>query len=128
MARIAQVYKIKFERAALMAIASTTAATQIGRATFTGLMKMIPGAGTVVGGAIGAGVASTFTYAMGQAWLTVCQRAVKGKLGTAGTVVDNDELRAVFMDEFRKRIKLGRKELRTASEPDVNLIDSNKIS
>ena len=128
MARIAQVYKIKFERAALMAIASTTAATQIGRATFTGLLKMIPGAGTVVGGAIGAGVASTFTYAMGQAWLTVCQRAVKGKLGTAGTVVDNDELRAVFMDEFRKRIKLGRKELRTASEPDVNLIDSNKIS
>jgi hypothetical protein len=65
---------------------------------------------------------------MGQAWLTVCQRTVKGKLGTAGTVVDNDELRAVFMDEFRKRIKLGRKELRTASEPDVNLIDSNKIS
>ena len=30
MARIAQLYKIKFERAALMAIASTTAATQVG--------------------------------------------------------------------------------------------------
>ena len=59
MARIAQIYKIKFERAVLMAIASTTAATQIGRATFTGLLKMMPGAGTVIGGAIGAGVAST---------------------------------------------------------------------
>ena len=70
MSRIAQIYKIKFERAALMAIASTTAATQLGRATFTSLIKMIPGAGTVVGGVIGAGVASTFTYAMGQAWLT----------------------------------------------------------
>ncbi len=127
MARIAQIYKIKFERAALMAIASTTAATQIGRATFTGLLKMIPGAGTVIGGAIGAGVASTFTYAMGQAWLTVCQRAAKGKLGSAGTVVDNDELREVFMDEFRKRIKLGPKQLRAASETDLNLIDSKRL-
>ena len=124
MARIAQIYKIKFERAVLLAVASTTAATQIGRATFTGLLKMIPGAGTVVGGAIGAGVASTFTYAMGQAWLNVCQRVIKGKLGAAGGVVDNEQLREVFMDEFRKRIKLGRKELRSASEP--NLINSSK--
>jgi uncharacterized protein (DUF697 family) len=127
MARIAQIYKIKFERAALMAIASTTAATQLGRATFIGLLKMVPGAGTVVGGAVGAGVASTFTYAMGQSWLTLCQRVVKGKLGTAGTVVDNDQVREVFMEEFRKRIKLGRKELRAASEPDPNLIDSSKL-
>jgi len=91
------------------------------------LLKMIPGAGTVVGGAIGAGVATSFTYAMGQAWLSVCQRVIKGKLGAAGTVVDNEQLREVFMDEFRKRIKMGRKELRTASEPDPNLIDSSKL-
>jgi uncharacterized protein (DUF697 family) len=126
MARIAQIYKIKFERAALMAIASTTAATQLGRATFTGLLKMVPGAGTIVGGVVGAGVASTFTYSMGQAWLTLCQRVIKGKLGTGGTVVDNDELREVFMEEFRKRIKLGPKQLRAASETDPNLIDSRK--
>jgi uncharacterized protein (DUF697 family) len=122
MARIAQIYKIKFDRAALMAIASTTAATQLGRVTFTSLIKLIPGAGTVVGGVIGAGVASTFTYAMGQAWLTLCQRVVKGKLGTAGTVVDNEELREAFMDEFRKQIKVGRKEVRAASETDADLI------
>jgi uncharacterized protein (DUF697 family) len=91
------------------------------------LLKLIPGAGTVVGGAIGAGVATSFTYAMGQAWLSVCQRVIKGKLGAAGTVVDNEQLREVFMDEFRKRIKVGRKELRAASEPDPNLIDSSKL-
>ena len=45
MARIAQLYKIKFDRAALMAIASTTAATQVGRAAFTGLLKLVPGRG-----------------------------------------------------------------------------------
>src|SRR5829696_6774221 len=35
MARIAQIYKIKFERAALLAIASTAVATQAGRSAFT---------------------------------------------------------------------------------------------
>ncbi|HEU4910076.1 MAG TPA: GTP-binding protein, partial [Propionibacteriaceae bacterium] len=78
-------------------------------ATFTSLLKMVPGAGTVVGGVIGAGVASTFTYAMGHAWLTVCQRVVKGKLGTAGTVIDNEQLHEVFMEEFRKQLKSGRR-------------------
>ncbi len=43
MARIAQIYTIKFERAALMAVVSATAATQAGRAAFTGLIKMVPG-------------------------------------------------------------------------------------
>jgi uncharacterized protein (DUF697 family)/GTP-binding protein EngB required for normal cell division len=111
MARIAQLYKIKFERAALMAVVSATAATQAGRAAFTGLLKMVPGAGTVVGGVIGAGVASTFTYAMGQAWLTVCQRVAKGTLGSGGRI-DNDQLRDAFLDEFRNRLKVGRKELK----------------
>jgi len=111
MARIAQLYKIKFERAALMAVISATAATQAGRAAFTGLLKMVPGAGTVVGGVIGAGVASTFTFAMGQAWLTVCQRAARGTLAP-GDVVDNEQLRKAFLEEFQKRLKLSRKELR----------------
>ena len=107
MAKIAHLYKIKFDRAALMAIVSTTAATQVGRATFTGLIKLVPGAGTVVGGAIGAGVATTFTYAMGQAWLRVCQQVQAGKLGGLDGALDNEQLRAMFLTEFKKR--LGRK-------------------
>ena len=66
----------------------------------------------MVGGVIGAGVASTFTYAMGQAWLTICQRAAKGAFGTVGGAIDNEQLREVFLDEFKKRLKLGRKELK----------------
>ena len=112
MARIAQLYAIKFERAALMAVVSATAATQAGRAAFTGLLKMVPGAGTVVGGVIGAGVASTFTYAMGQAWLTICQRAAKGGFGPVGGAMDNEQLRDAFLEEFKKRLKVGRKELK----------------
>jgi uncharacterized protein (DUF697 family)/GTP-binding protein EngB required for normal cell division len=106
MAKIAQLYKIKFDRAALMAIASTTAATQAGRATFTGLLKLVPGAGTVAGGLIGAGVASTYTYAMGQAWLAVCQRAATGSFGRVGGVLDTDAVREAFTEEFKKRLKI----------------------
>ena len=116
MARIAQLYKIKFDRAALMAMIATTAATQAGRAAFTGLLKMVPGAGTIVGGAIGAGVASTFTYAMGHAWLSVCQRAAKGKLGPLGGYAGEEQLREAFLAEFRSRLKPGRKELRSRED------------
>lgn len=108
MAKIAHLYKIKFDRAALMAVVSTTAATQAGRATFTGLLKLVPGAGTVVGGAVGAGVATTFTYAMGQAWLRVCQQVHAGKLGGLDGALDNDQLRSAFLNEFTRR--LGRKD------------------
>lgn len=106
MAKIAQLYKIKFDRAALLAIASTTAATQAGRATATGLLKLIPGAGTIAGGLIGAGVASTYTYAMGQAWLAVCQRAATGSFGKIGDTLDTDAVREAFGDEFKKRLKV----------------------
>jgi uncharacterized protein (DUF697 family) len=95
-----------------LAIASTAVATQAGRSAFTSLIKMVPGAGTVVGGAIGAGVASTFTYAMGQAWLSVCQRMIRGGLEPLGGAIDNERIREAFLDEFRKRVKFGGKELR----------------
>lgn len=103
MARIAQLYQVPVDRAALMAVASTTAATQAGRASVTGLLKLIPGAGTVAGGAIGAGVASSFTYAMGEAWLTVVQRAAEGKLAGIDGLLDNERLRSAFLDEFLHR-------------------------
>ena len=106
MAKIAQLYKIKFDRAALMAIASTTAATQAGRATATGLLKLIPGAGSIAGGLIGAGVASTYTYAMGQAWLVVCQRAATGSFGRVGEALDTDAVREAFSSELKSRLKV----------------------
>ena len=109
MARIANLYKIKVERAALVAIATTTAATQGGRAAFTGLLKFVPGAGTVAGGAIGAAVASTFTFALGQAWLVVCQRMAEGQFVGTGGAIDTDAVRDAFMKEFTKRLSIRRK-------------------
>lgn len=109
MARIGQLYQLAFDRAAILSTIATTAATQGGRAAFTGLLKMVPGAGSVVGGIIGAGVATTFTFAMGQAWLVVCQRAAAGQLG-ALDALDNEQVRSVFLEQFTSFLKLGRKD------------------
>lgn len=104
MARIAQIYQIKFDRAAMMAVASTSAATVGGRAAVTNLIKFIPGAGTIAGGVINAGVASTFTIGVGQAWVAVCQKVAGGKLQSLDGMVDAQAIQELFNQEFRKRV------------------------
>ena len=104
MSRIAQLYGVPFDRAAVMAIASTTLATSAGRNTAAGLLKMIPGAGSVAGGVINASVASGFTLAMGQAWLSVVQKASGGEVPSINGVFDPKVLREVFEAEFAKRM------------------------
>lgn len=102
MARIAQLYKIDIDKAVLLAILTASAATSFGRATFTGLLKLLPGAGSVAGSVIGAGVATTYTYAMGQAWLRVCQQVQAGRLTTVSGVLDQQQVREAFLGEFAR--------------------------
>ncbi len=109
MARIAQLYAVPFDRAAILAIASTSVATSAGRNLVTNMLKMIPGAGSVAGGVINAGVASGLTLAMGQAWLVVCQKAAGGDLPTLDGIVDSQAIRDLFETEFLKRASLIRR-------------------
>lgn len=104
MARIAHLYNVGFNQASIAAIASTAVATTAGRAAFTSLIKLVPGAGSVIGGAISASVASAFTLAMGQAWLVVCQRAAAGTLPQVDGVLDHEAVRVLFETEFKKRV------------------------
>ena len=104
MARIAQLYAMPADKAGLAAVATTATATTAGRASFTSLLKLIPGAGSVAGGGVSAGVASGFTFAMGQAWLVVCQKAAGGQLPSLNGVLDSTAVRELFLAEFRSRI------------------------
>jgi len=45
-----------------------------------------------------------FTFAMGQAWLTVCQKSAGGTLPSLGGVTDSKALHDLFMSEFKRRI------------------------
>jgi uncharacterized protein (DUF697 family)/GTPase SAR1 family protein len=104
MARVAHLHKLSFDKAAVLAIASTSIATSAGRAAAAGLLKFIPGAGSIAGGVINAGVASGFTLAMGEAWLVVCQRAATKSLPTVGGVVDTQAVKHLFEQELAKRL------------------------
>ena len=53
------------------ALVGTTGATGIGRTTVANVLKLIPGAGTVIGGAVSAVTAATLTAALGEAYIII---------------------------------------------------------
>ncbi|MGB8020909.1 MAG: DUF697 domain-containing protein [Candidatus Nanopelagicales bacterium] len=113
MARIASIYDIPMQRATVASLAATTMTTQTGRFVATGLLKMVPGVGTVAGGAITGGVAGTITYGVGQAWHRVCQGMAEGRYATVSGTLDSKAIQRVFNEEFaavvRRRTASGRR-------------------
>ncbi len=80
-----------------------SAGTLVGRATAGALLKLIPGIGSTLGGAISAGVASTLTFAFGEAYIAALYMLTKddpNKIPTA------EEIR----DEFIRQLKSIKKE------------------
>lgn len=103
MASIAVTYGISIERSTAASIAATAAATTMGRSAVTSMIKFVPGAGTAIAAPISATVAGTFTYAMGHAWLRVCERMARGELGVVGGALDSEAVHRLFMEEFKSR-------------------------
>lgn len=101
MARIAIIYGIPVERSFAMATLVTGAATALGRSAVISLIKLIPVAGTLVGGAICAGVAAVMTKGVGLAWQAVCERAAAGEFGPLDAL-DYRRISTVFRAEFRR--------------------------
>jgi len=100
MASVSAIYGVKMETATMAATVATTVATSAGRSAATGLIKLIPGAGSIVGGLVSAAVASAFTMAIGYSWAEVCRQLTEGKLKGIDGVLDTEALREVFMREF----------------------------
>ncbi|GAB6901675.1 GTPase family protein [Kineosporia succinea] len=105
MATISHIYDVGVDRSTAGALAATAAATAGGRSLVTGLIKTVPGAGTLIGGGIAAAVASAVTWAVGQAWTTVCSRLSQGKLQGVSGALDSDAIRELFLDEFRGNMR-----------------------
>ena len=108
MARIASIYDIPAQRATIASLAATTVTTQAGRAAATGLLKLVPGVGTVVGGAITGTVAGSVTFAVGEAWQRVCEGMADGRYQTVTGTLDSRAVQKVFnkevSDVLRRRI------------------------
>jgi uncharacterized protein (DUF697 family) len=105
MATIAHIYDVDVDKATAVSLAATAAATNGGRSLVTGLIKMVPGAGTLVGGAIAAGVASALTWSVGQAWVNICIRLSQGQFASITGVLDSDAIREAFLEEFKVNVR-----------------------
>lgn len=101
-ASICKVMKVDADRAFLTTIISSAAgvlgATITGRAVVRGLIKCIPGAGSVVGGGISAVTASLLTTGMGYAFYN----AVRSAQGKDVKNINAKDLGEAFKEELKK--------------------------
>lgn len=103
MIAINSVFKFNIERDTLTFLATTVigvgGATVIGKTVASNLLKLIPGAGTVAGGAISAGTAGVITLALGKAYIEVCKAIKMGKLD------QSDLTKKAGLDMLKKSFK-----------------------
>jgi uncharacterized protein (DUF697 family) len=107
MARVAAGFGLGVKKGSLATLAGAAfgagGATQAGKYLATNLIKLLPG-GNIAGGAIRASVASSLTYAMGEAWIEVCSRLFRLGPGAVDQL-SSQELRNMFLEAFRARAK-----------------------
>lgn len=79
----------------------------LGKTVVTNLLKFIPGAGTVVGGAISAGTAGVITAALGEAYIGIMELVFKGEMSIdeLGTKKGKKTMSTLFKEQLKKKRK-----------------------
>lgn len=111
MATICGIYGIDVGKDGLKMLATTAlgagGAAIVGKTVATNLLKLIPGAGTVAGGAISAGTAGLVTLAMGKAFIEVCKMVKIGKLSEADIL--SSKGKNIMKEQFKDQLKKNKK-------------------
>lgn len=108
-AGITAIYGLDVNKSILTAFLSTTlgagGATVLGKTIVANLIKMIPGAGSLAGGAISAGTATLLTTALGEAYIGVMELVFKGELSIEdlSTKKGKDAMADLFKYELTKK-------------------------
>ena len=105
MVKICAIYGINVKKEGLKMLAVTAlsagGATIVGKTIASNLFKLIPGAGSVVGGTISAGTAGVVTLAMGKAFIEVCKMVKLGELSEEDML--SKEGTKTFKEELKKQ-------------------------
>jgi small GTP-binding protein len=107
LAGITAIFGLPIEKAALTSIVSATigtaGATVLGKTVVSNLIKMIPGAGTIVGAAISGTTAAALTGALGEAYIAILTRVASGDISFADLTSKEgmEELRREFQKQLR---------------------------
>ena len=123
LASIATIYGFKLEKNELIsfmsALAGVGGATLLGKTIVSGLFKLIPGAGTVVGGAISGSTAAVLTYALGSSFIAVMDMIVAGKIGA--TQINSSEVMKQIKKVFGENLRIGKKKFAKGVPPVIEM-------
>jgi len=111
MVAINGVFEFDIERDALTSLATAVigvgGATVVGKTVASNFLKLIPGVGTVAGGAISAGTAGVITLALGKAYIEVCKAIKMGKLDQSD--LTKKAGRDMLKKSFKEQMKINKK-------------------
>ena len=82
-------------------ILGTTAIAQVGKTVVSNLLKLIPGPGTLIGGAISATTAAALTEAIGHAYIQVLVNFYDKEKGVVELPEGTNAILQVFKDYFK---------------------------
>ena len=108
-ASITVIFGFDVNKSILTAFLSSTlgagGATILGKTIVSNLVKFIPGAGTIAGGAISAGTAGILTAALGEAYIKIMELVFKGEMSISDLETNKGKatMKKFFMSELKKR-------------------------
>lgn len=108
MVAINSVFQFDVSKDALKSLATAAlgvgGATVVGKTVASNLLKLVPGVGTVAGGAISAGTAGVITLALGKAYIQVCKAIKMGNLNQSDLTqrAGMDLLKKSFKEQLKK--------------------------
>lgn len=113
LAKITSSFGISMQKAALVgaitATFGTTGTTALGKSAVTSILKLIPGAGMVVGGAISGATAAALTAALGEAYIAIMIKVEKGEMNIADLATSKGQQELKL--EFEKQMKIKRDDM-----------------
>ena len=119
LAGITAVFGLPVEKATLSALISstigTTGATVLGKTMVSGILKMIPGVGSFVGGAISASVAAALTTALGETYIAIMKLVMNGEMSVSD--ISSEKGKEKITAIFKERMSIKRKDNGEAEEP-----------
>ena len=113
MTSICAVYGIKVKKDGLKMLVvqaiGACGASLLGKTVATNMLKLIPVGGTIAGGAVSAITAGTITFALGMAFIQICDDVKLGKLSEKDMFSKDTarKMKKIFREEIKKREEEG---------------------
>ena len=107
-ASITAIFGVNVSKSVIMAFITsalgTSGATIAGRTLASNLLKLVPGAGTILGGSISGATAGLITTTLGEAYIQLMTAVYKGEINV--NQMNSKEIRKKFKEMFAERFKV----------------------